>query len=103
MNGNFLFFFFLIFSVFLPCREDIRTANIIADDPEGVSCLVIDRESFNQLISGLAEIRTKYVDDGNASRKSVQPHLLFIYFHIHFHSFICLFQKGFTTLLLTSS
>ncbi|XP_046454315.1 cGMP-dependent protein kinase, isozyme 2 forms cD4/T1/T3A/T3B-like isoform X1 [Daphnia pulex] len=49
--------------------EDIRTANIIADDPEGVSCLVIDRESFNQLISGLAEIRTKYVDDGNASRK----------------------------------
>jgi hypothetical protein len=32
---------------------------------------VIDRESFNQLISGLAEIRTKYVDDGNASRKSV--------------------------------
>lgn len=49
--------------------EDIRTANIIADDPEGVSCLVIDRESFNQLISGLDEIRTKYVDDGNASRK----------------------------------
>ncbi|XP_057381165.1 cGMP-dependent protein kinase, isozyme 2 forms cD4/T1/T3A/T3B-like isoform X1 [Daphnia carinata] len=49
--------------------EDIRTANIIADDPEGVSCLVIDRESFNQLISGLDEIRTKYVDDGKASRK----------------------------------
>ena len=52
-------------------REDIRTANIIADDPEGVSCLVIDRESFNQLISGLDEIRTKYVDDGKATRKCV--------------------------------
>jgi len=49
--------------------EDVRTANIIADDPEGVSCLVIDRESFNQLISNLAEIRTKYVDDGTANRK----------------------------------
>ena len=47
----------------------MRTANIIADDPEGVSCLVIDRESFNQLISNLAEIRTKYVDDGTANRK----------------------------------
>jgi len=48
--------------------EDVRTANIIADDPE-VSCLVIDRESFNQLISNLDEIRTKYVDDGTANRK----------------------------------
>ena len=25
-------------------REDIRTANIIADDPDGVDCLVLDRE-----------------------------------------------------------
>lgn len=51
--------------------EDIRTANIVADDPEGVTCLVIDRESFNQLISGLDEIRTKYVDDGKATRKRI--------------------------------
>lgn len=49
--------------------EDVRTANIIADDPEGVSCLVIDRHSFNQFISGLDEIRTKYVDNANISRK----------------------------------
>jgi hypothetical protein len=26
------------------CREDVRTANIIAADPKGVDCLVIDRE-----------------------------------------------------------
>ncbi|EEB12543.1 cAMP-dependent protein kinase catalytic subunit, putative [Pediculus humanus corporis] len=44
--------------------DDLRTANIIANDPEGVTCLVIDRESFNQLISGLDEIRTKYADEG---------------------------------------
>lgn len=25
-------------------REDIRTANIVADDPGGVDCLVLDRE-----------------------------------------------------------
>ena len=61
--GIFLFFF-----VNGVNREDVRTANIIADDPE-VSCLVIDRESFNQLISNLDEIRTKYVDDGTANRK----------------------------------
>lgn len=61
-----------------PRREDIRTANIVADDPEGVTCLVIDRESFNQLISGLDEIRTKYVDDGKATRKCV-IHLFFFF------------------------
>lgn len=26
------------------CREDVRTANIVASDPTGVDCLVIDRE-----------------------------------------------------------
>lgn len=43
--------------------DDLRTANIIADDPDGVNCLVIDRETFNQLISSLDEIRTKYRDE----------------------------------------
>ncbi|XP_059479856.1 cGMP-dependent protein kinase, isozyme 2 forms cD5/T2 isoform X2 [Neocloeon triangulifer] len=43
--------------------DDLRTANIIADDAEGVSCLVIDRETFNQLISTLDEIRTRYKDE----------------------------------------
>ncbi|XP_065156366.1 cGMP-dependent protein kinase, isozyme 2 forms cD4/T1/T3A/T3B isoform X3 [Atheta coriaria] len=43
--------------------DDLRTANIIADDVDGVSCLVIDRETFNQLISNLDEIRTKYKDE----------------------------------------
>ena len=42
--------------------EEKRTANIIADDPEGVSCLVIDRESFHQLISNLDDIKNKYID-----------------------------------------
>ncbi|KAK0175395.1 hypothetical protein PV327_009146 [Microctonus hyperodae] len=35
----------------------IRTLN------KGVSCLVIDRETFNQLISSLDEIRTRYKDE----------------------------------------
>ncbi|XP_068202213.1 cGMP-dependent protein kinase, isozyme 2 forms cD4/T1/T3A/T3B isoform X2 [Palaemon carinicauda] len=39
--------------------EDIRTANIIADDPDGVTCLVIDRESFKQLIGNLDEIQQR--------------------------------------------
>lgn len=54
INNNFLFNSY---------RDDLRTANIIADDPEGVSCLVIDRETFNQLISSLDEIRTRYKDE----------------------------------------
>lgn len=49
--------------------DDLRTANIIVDDPEGVSCLVIDRETFNQLISNLDEIRTKYKDEGIERRR----------------------------------
>lgn len=49
--------------------DDLRTANIICDDPEGVTCLVIDRETFNQLISSLDEIRTKYKDEGIERRR----------------------------------
>ncbi|GFU37826.1 hypothetical protein NPIL_457391 [Nephila pilipes] len=49
--------------------EDLRTANIVADDPEGVTCLVIDRESFNQLISHLDEIKTKRYDEDASFRK----------------------------------
>lgn len=51
--------------------EDVRTANIIADDPEGVACLVIDRESFNQLISGLEEIRKKSYDEDLVVRRKI--------------------------------
>ncbi|KAK5641360.1 hypothetical protein RI129_009907 [Pyrocoelia pectoralis] len=49
--------------------DDLRTANIICDDPEGVSCLVIDQETFNQLISNLDEIKTKYKDEGDERKR----------------------------------
>ena len=52
-------------------RDDLRTANIICDDPEGVSCLVIDRETFNQLISNLDEIKTRYKDETIERRRYV--------------------------------
>jgi len=42
--------------------EEVRTANIVADEGEGVKCLVIDRDSFLQLISSLEEIKKRYVD-----------------------------------------
>jgi len=42
--------------------EEVRTANIIADDASGVECLVIDRDSFAHLISNLEEIKKRYVD-----------------------------------------
>lgn len=44
--------------------EDIRTASVIADDEEGVSCLVIDNSSFEQLISRLEGVKNRYIDDG---------------------------------------
>ncbi|RVE52370.1 hypothetical protein evm_003008 [Chilo suppressalis] len=49
--------------------DDLRTANIICDSPEGCTCLVIDRETFNQLISALDEIRTKYKDEGGSRQR----------------------------------
>lgn len=52
--------------VLFVCSDDLRTANIICDAPEGTTCLVIDRETFNQLISALDEIRTKYKDEGDS-------------------------------------
>ena len=44
-------------------REEKRTANIIADDNEGqgVTCLVIDRESFHHL-KDLDDIKNRYID-----------------------------------------
>jgi len=42
--------------------EEKRTANIICDDENGVICLVIDRDSFNQMIANLEDIKTKYMD-----------------------------------------
>nr|XP_029711227.1 cGMP-dependent protein kinase, isozyme 2 forms cD4/T1/T3A/T3B isoform X2 [Aedes albopictus] len=51
--------------------DDLRTANIICDSPEGVTCLVIDRDTFNQLISNLDEIRNRYNDDAVSERKKI--------------------------------
>ncbi|XP_055920504.1 cGMP-dependent protein kinase, isozyme 2 forms cD4/T1/T3A/T3B isoform X3 [Eupeodes corollae] len=51
--------------------DDLRTANIICNSPDGVTCLVIDRETFNQLISNLDEIRHRYDDEGTLERKKI--------------------------------
>ena len=47
----------------LYCREEKRTANIVADDSDGqgVTCLVIDRESFHHL-KDLDDIKNRYID-----------------------------------------
>ncbi|XP_055539104.1 cGMP-dependent protein kinase, isozyme 2 forms cD4/T1/T3A/T3B isoform X3 [Wyeomyia smithii] len=51
--------------------DDLRTANIICDSPEGVTCLVIDRDTFNQLISNLDEIKNRYNDDAVIQKKKI--------------------------------
>ncbi|XP_058819146.1 cGMP-dependent protein kinase, isozyme 2 forms cD5/T2 isoform X1 [Topomyia yanbarensis] len=51
--------------------DDLRTANIICDSPEGVTCLVIDRDTFNQLISNLDEIKNRYNDDAVVQKKKI--------------------------------
>lgn len=51
--------------------DDLRTANIICDSPEGVTCLVIDRDTFNQLISNLDEIKNRYNDDAVSEKKKI--------------------------------
>ncbi|KAG1696654.1 cGMP-dependent protein kinase, isozyme 2 forms cD5/T2 [Nymphon striatum] len=50
--------------------EDVRTASIIADDLEGVTCLVLDRESF-KLISNLADIKAKQYDEDIEIRRQI--------------------------------
>lgn len=42
--------------------EDIRTANVIADDASGVVCLTLDRDSYTALIANLGELRKSYED-----------------------------------------
>lgn len=64
-------------------RDDLRTANIICDSPQGVTCLVIDRDTFNQLISNLDEIRNKYDDEGTLERKRYEYINILILFRVH--------------------
>jgi len=52
-------------------REECRTASVIACAP-GVECLVLDRDSFNQLIGDLSELREKkYEDDSERQQKNI--------------------------------
>lgn len=44
--------------------EDVRSANIIAYDSEGVDCLVLEREAYNRLIRKLDVIHKTY-DEGD--------------------------------------
>lgn len=32
-------------------REETRPFNVIADDPNGVTCLVLDRQSYREMIA----------------------------------------------------
>ncbi|XP_068089751.1 cGMP-dependent protein kinase 2 isoform X2 [Hyperolius riggenbachi] len=41
--------------------DDVRSANIIADDDDGVECLTMDRETFNQTVGTYAELQ-KYLE-----------------------------------------
>ncbi|GFY38403.1 hypothetical protein TNIN_323041 [Trichonephila inaurata madagascariensis] len=56
--------------------EDVRTANIIADDAEGVTCLVIDQSSFNRLISNINEIKEKNYDEIQPVKRRIDDYLL---------------------------
>ncbi|KAF8564842.1 hypothetical protein P879_09260, partial [Paragonimus westermani] len=49
--------------------EDVRTANIIAVGPEGVDCLMLDRESYNLLIKDLVSFERSYPDEKTARAK----------------------------------
>lgn len=40
--------------------DDLRTANIIADDLQGVTCLTIDKDAFDQMIRNMEEVVTRY-------------------------------------------
>jgi hypothetical protein len=62
LNVDCLILILILFS------DDLRTANIICDSPDGVTCLVIDRETFN-IISNLDEIKNRYNDEINTERR----------------------------------
>jgi hypothetical protein len=36
---------------FFLCREETRPFNVIVDDPNGVTCLVLDRQSYREMIA----------------------------------------------------
>ncbi|XP_074647310.1 cGMP-dependent protein kinase 1-like [Tubulanus polymorphus] len=53
--------------------EELRTASIVASSPEGAQCLVIDRESYNALISNL-DIKKAYDEAGDIGKTNDDIH-----------------------------
>ncbi|XP_076264769.1 protein kinase, cGMP-dependent at 21D isoform X2 [Rhynchophorus ferrugineus] len=53
-------------------KEDCRTASVIALNP-GVECLTLDRDSFNQLLGSLSEIKEKDYGDEQRMNRPVIP------------------------------
>lgn len=53
--------------------EEVRTANIIADDKDGVDCLCLDRDSYTQLISSLGEVSLRQYEDEKKDRLADIP------------------------------
>ena len=64
-----------LFVFFLFYREETRPFNVIADDPNGVTCLVLDRQSYREMIADELS-RIKRQESFRLSRKK------YTYIHI---------------------
>ncbi|XP_066256038.1 cGMP-dependent protein kinase, isozyme 1 isoform X2 [Euwallacea similis] len=63
-------------------KEDCRTASVVALRP-GVECLTLDRDSFNQLLGSLSEIKEKdYGDEERLSRPALSEQQEFDYINL---------------------
>ncbi|KAK2149404.1 hypothetical protein LSH36_454g06009 [Paralvinella palmiformis] len=54
-------------------NEEVRTANIVADNKDGVDCLCLDRDSYTQLISSLGEVSLRQYEDEKKDRLADIP------------------------------
>ncbi|XP_055332267.1 cGMP-dependent protein kinase 1-like isoform X2 [Paramacrobiotus metropolitanus] len=52
--------------------EEIRTANIVVESKDGVTCLVMDRDNFNQMLCSLEEFNRQYEDEVETERFRVR-------------------------------
>ncbi|CDS41599.1 cGMP dependent protein kinase 1 [Echinococcus multilocularis] len=57
-------------------NEDVRTANIIAAYPNGVDCLVLDRESYELLVGDLGPLERQYPDEDLLKHQAVKSLIL---------------------------
>ena len=82
--------FEFILLIFVYWSEETRRFNVIVDDPAGVTCLVLDRQSYREMIADeLSKLKREESFRYMRTKYRIWPIYIYIYIYIYLF-FFCL-------------